>query len=473
MKKKILISEEQLKYIINFIKNDETIVEQETNSNVTRIGDVRGSFGKAGISKSEFEAQEDAKKKENQAKIESEGIAEVFAKKMISDIGKQTAFKKLPSRLKEDMMNAWFNEGGVPDDFYKNIDEYSFKIRPLSGRYPISASFAGKEGIKKIKTLDNLYKELNLENFNNYNGSNNSYKIFKTKPGGGNPIFKGESPEIEDINVKGSKLLIIAPSLGDDAATIKQTEAPSSKETIISTPPIPLNYQVESSDLLPNEVKKMNDTLLNFLTTNQEIKNAVSKGISYKIKDIKVISSASNTWAGKTLPFTHNNQGEKVNDSYDNKVQNATKNMNLAKNRGVALSNLLKNDADLASKLQITPETTFQVESIVTDTNGRTDEDNKKNNSGLNPGQFAKFIFTIEYTEYFPGSESGAIKLKYWILEIVKEKSQRTFKNLFSANFAKAKYLNPGGKWKSSREISKNVGKPFRGLGSWLDGILP
>jgi hypothetical protein len=37
MKKKILVTEEQLKYIINFIKTDNTIIKEETNPNTISV----------------------------------------------------------------------------------------------------------------------------------------------------------------------------------------------------------------------------------------------------------------------------------------------------------------------------------------------------------------------------------------------------------------------------------------------------
>jgi hypothetical protein len=40
-------------------------------------------------------------------------------------------------------------------------------------------------------------------------------------------------------------------------------------------------------------------------------------------------------------------------------------------------------------------------------------------------------------------------------------------------NMSKAKYLDKGGKRKSARAISKNLGNSFRGFGGLLDKLLP
>jgi len=462
---KILITEEQFDHLVGFI------YEQQSKPKVGHIGSTRISGGKAGLTRSEFKSQEEKKKQEQEYTIETEGIAKLFTEKMISDIGKRPAFKGLSTELKTDLMNSWFNEGGLPEDFFENIDDYRFRISHLGG-HSISTTFEGDKAKDNLNTLNNLYQKLNKENFESYNGSSNIYNVIQTKPNTETPIFDGNNFKVGQIKMEGYKLMMIAPPVGGAVGDIL-TSSGTIKKVVVTTPPIPLSYGVESDTLSPDQIDILNKSLTDFINSNEDIKYANSKGINYGISDVKVISSASNTWNGRTLPFTHNNKGEMVNTTYDTSVQNATKNMTLAANRGNNLVTILKSDESIQNKLKLTPSTKFEVESIVTDTGGVTDETNKRNNTGLNPGQYVKFIFTVSYKEEYPGKEKGSFNLKYWIIELVKQKSERSFLNKISSQFIKSKYLKRGGKFKSSRSISRNIGKPFRGLGPWLDNILP
>jgi hypothetical protein len=80
--------------------------------------------------------------------------------------------------------------------------------------------------------------------------------------------------------------------------------------------------------------------------------------------------------------------------------------------------------------LKIKDDTIFSVEGIVTNTNGMTDEQLTSTNSNLNKGQFAKFTFILEYVIKTPGEKKHLVIMKNLVINLVKEKSNREFKNL-------------------------------------------
>lgn len=466
--KKILITEEQLEFIVNFIKNSKLDEQLQTPKG------VRVDVGRAGLTKKEFEKQE--KEKESGITEGSpEEMIELFIKKFSSDLGKQTLFKRLPTDLKEKMLSSWFNEGGLPEDFFENPDDYKFKVKKLSGG--IADSYSGEDGKEKVDNIELIYKNINLENFQNYNGTSNNYKYIQVKKGTGKPIFdENNQPKIGTLTLEGHQLFVLTPGIGEgDEAKLSQTTITSGEEKkfIVEVPPIPINFVVEKSNITTEGETALKDKLIEIFQNNEKIKYAKEKGLNYTVTDIKIICSASNTWGKKTLPFTHNNDGTKSNIKYDDTVPNATKNLQLAKDRGATLSNILKNNQEIKNNLKIDEKTTFKIEGIVTNTNGMTDEQIESTGTKINKGQFAKFTFKVSYKEKFPGKEDRLIKINNLAITLVKEKSEREFKNLFSMNMMQAKYLDRGGKRKSAREISKNVGKSFRGFGGLINSLLP
>jgi hypothetical protein len=472
MRKKILITEEQLKLIINFIDKDSSLNEQ-TKGTTNRIGDITINTGTAGISKKDFEKQQEEKYK-NISNGSPEELTKLFTEKFISDIGKQTLFKYLPTELKKLMVLSWFNDGGLPEDFFENPDDYKFKITKQTGN--INDSFTGTDGLVKIENIENTYEDINRNNFKSYNGNTNQYKYLIVKKGTGEPIFDGNQPKIGDLTLEGYKLFVIAPGIGKgDEAKISNVTSTPSKVTkfVVNIPPIPVKFQVESSNITSESIDIIKKSLFNSFKNNEKIKYAIENKIPYEISDVSIICSASNTWNRKTLPFTHNNDGTKSNIPYDDKIPNARRNLQLANDRGESLSRVLKSDQEIKKELNINDMTNFNVEGIVTNTNGMTDEQLSDTGSNLNIGQFAKFSFTVTYKEIKPGKQSQIVKLNNLVISLVKEKSNRDFKNLFSLNLNKAKYLKSSGERKSARAISKNVGKTFTGFGNFLDSILP
>jgi hypothetical protein len=471
MKKKILVTEEQLKLIINFIDKDSSLNEQIRTS-----GGVQLNTGRGGLTKQEFEKQEKEKREKNLETSEGsiEELGTLFLKKFSSDLGKQTLFKGLPNELKRTMLMSWFNEGGLPEDFYENPDDYKFTVKKMSGG--INAAFTGKEGEDKMKAIENIYKDINLENFQNYNGGSNDYKFIAVSKGTGKPIFEDNQPKVNTMTLDGYKLFVIAPGIGkgDEAKISQSSSTPGQRKVFkINVPPIPINFVVEKSSITPEGEKSVKDAITTAFNNSPEIQYAIKNNITYKVTNINIICSASNTWAKKTLPYTHNNDGSKSNIPYDSKVPNALKNLQLAKDRGNTLLSLMKTDDGIKGQLKIKDDTIFDVEGIVTNTNGMTDEQLISTNSDLNKGQFAKFTFTLDYEIETPGKEKQLVVMDNLVISLVKEKSNREFKNLFSMNMSKAKYLDKGGKRKSARAISKNLGNSFRGFGGLLDKLLP
>jgi hypothetical protein len=467
MKRKILVTEQQLKYIIDFIGDN------DLNEQSTRVGDVRVSGGKTKPKKKKEgeEVSDDTEAEKN--------ITTLFIEKFKNDIGKTSLFKNLPTELKKLMIKSWFNEGGLPEDFFENSDEYSFVIKKMGKPVgdKVIGSFSGKLGEDKIRKIEEIYKTINIDNFNRYNGGVNNYLYFTTNESDKSLKFtKNNDLELSVISLSGYKLFVIAPGIGvgDEAKISKTTTTLGElKEYRIDIPPIPTNFGVESSTITSQNQKTLKDELFNYFNKDEKIQYAIKNNLNFVVTDIKITSSASNTWNGRTLPFTHNNDGSKSNTTYDNTVPNATRNLQLARDRGQSLLNLLKSDEELKNKLKISEETKFNVEGIVTNTNGMTDQQLMSTGSNLNFGQFAKFNFTIEFKEEKPGKETQVAILNNLVVELVKKKSTKSYPFKRWLNFSKAKYLKSGGGFKSASAISRNVGKAFTGFGNFLDSILP
>ena len=465
MKRKILVTEQQLKYIIDFIGNN------NLNEQSTRLGDVRVSGGKTKPKKKEEEVSDDIEVEKN--------LTTLFIEKFKNDIGKTSLFKNLPTELKRLMIKSWFNEGGLPEDFFENSDDYSFVIKkvgkPIGDK--VIGNFTGDIGQDKIKKIEEVYKTINIDNFQSYNGNSNKYVYISTNESDKSPKFtkKGDL-ELNQMLLGGYTLFVITPGIGvgDEAKVSKTTVTPGEeKEHEINIPPIPTNFGVESSAITTQSQKTLKDNLFDYFNKDEKIQYAIKNNLNFEVIGINIISSASNTWNGRTLPFTHNNDGSKSNTTYDNTIPNATRNLQLARDRGQSLLNLLNADEELKNKLKINEGTKFNVEGIVTDTGGMTDQQLINSGSNLNLGQFAKFSFIIKYKEEFPGKKSQTVALNNLVIELIKKKSTKSYPFKRWLNFSKAKYLKSGGGFKSANAISRNVGKAFTGFGNFLDSILP
>ena len=467
MKRKILVTEQQLKYIIDFIGDN------DLNEQSTRVGDVRVSGGKTKPKKKKEgeEVSDDTEAEKN--------ITTLFIEKFKNDIGKTSLFKNLPTELKKLMIKSWFNEGGLPEDFFENSDEYSFVIKKMGKPVgdKVIGNFTSEEGQNNVDKIEDIYKTINIDNFNRYNGGANNYLYFTTNEYDKSPKFtKNNDLELSVISLSGYKLFVITPGIGvgDEAKVSKITNTMGSVEKfVVDIPPIPINFNVESSNVSVESKKSLEEKLFNSFKNNEKIKYAIDNKIPYKINNIKIICSASNTWNGRTLPFTHNNDGSKSNTTYDNTIPNATRNLQLARDRGQSLLNLLNTDEELKNKLKINEGTKFTVEGIVTDTGGMTDQQLMSSGSNLNYGQFAKFTFNVEYSKEKPGNRSQVLILNNLVVELIKKKSAKSYPFKRWLNFSKAKYLKPSGGFKSASAISRNVGKAFTGFGNFLDSILP
>jgi hypothetical protein len=461
----------------NFVKNANRIDEQKDKDRTfqkTGAGNTHVSGGISGISKKEAKKQKKEKQAAAKKKVEestAEELKTLFIEKFADDIGNRASFKKLPTTLKEKMIGAWFNEGGLPEGFFANPDKYKFIIvypdhqNQGVGRY-VKPNTATVETKKKLNTL---YQQNDNFNFESYGGKKGSpYKYIPTKAG------QSSLDPKKELTAQGElppyQLFITVPANGEEALSVKTTKGKTNVFTV-ETPPIPLNFAAGDSTIDDNNATTISNTLQNIFRKNEKIQDATQKGLNILVSDMKITSSASNSWNGATLPFTHNNDGSQSNVSYDTSVKNAQRNLQLSNQRGQALENTIKSNQNIIKLLNIKQTTNIESQGIVTDTSGFVDDDTNRP-SNLNRGQFARFVFTIKILGDTPDTETTSLALENFIVKLAPG-SGSGYGSRFDIHFSKAKYLKKGGSHKSAGAIGRNVGKSFSGFGSLLDSILP
>ena len=142
----------------------------------------------------------------------------------------------------------------------------------------------------------------------------------------------------------------------------------------------------------------------------------------------------------------------------------------MSNQRGQALENTIKSNQNIIKLLNIKQTTNIESQGIVTDTGGQVDANRTSNFT--NPGQFARFVFTIKILGDTPDTETASLALENFIVKLAPG-SGSGYGSRFDIHFSKAKYLKKGGSHKSAGAIGRNVGKSFSGFGSLLDSILP
>lgn len=184
----------------------------------------------------------------------------------------------------------------------------------------------------------------------------------------------------------------------------------------VDIPQIPLGYVAGKDDptpFLPTIMSKINEGLYDTEVkyTNPKTKSEESMtikqmiecnrsgtcGIEFdiSIKNMWVVSSASNTWTGlDVLDFTHENDGteSKYWSSLD-RTGNNLKNQILSKSRGDKLATIVAAKLKQSTEFTVPDDTEsfVKTEYRVTDTGGKIDS--KRTLS--NPGQYAEFGFLI------------------------------------------------------------------------------
>jgi hypothetical protein len=489
--KKESLNEElnRMKKLMNFVisENSHDVLSENVIKTVNRIDEqtfqktvpdnVQVTGGRSGVTKKEFKKRQE----EEQSKVAEgspEELKKLFIEKFASDLGKRKAFKALPSTLKEDMMGAWLSEGGLPKDFWVNADSYKFQIFPApKGVGPgVSMGMAGKEGVAFGNSLDATYQQYDKTNFASYNGQSANFNFIKTNPGTRTPLIKDNKPVGGAVTLEGYQMLVIAPGIGtgDDAKAMQSTTTPGGTSSMeLKSPNIPLNFQTGVDNISANDRQNILNTLNDFLQNNPKLQKARQSGANIRISEVLVTSSASNSWAGNTLPFTHSNDGNAVGGGYDTSVQYAQDNLNLSNRRGNNLATLLQSDNQFTTSLNITPDTNITSQGIITDTGGAVDA-SRNQSTHPNRGQFASFTFKVEVTTEKPSKTGTSVKLNNFKVQLLKQPGSAGYGSRFDIHFSKAKYLKGGGKgFKSSAAISKNLGKSFRGFGGFLDSVLP
>ena len=463
-----------------------SLLDEQKDIDISLPDNINAIGGRVGQTKKEFKQQQKAEEEAKAKKIAEgteEEIKKLFIEKFVADIGKRKAFKALPQSLKEELMGAWFTEGGLPKDFWVNPDGYRFVLYepPKEVGPGFYMGISGEEGKTIGKEINTRYQAYDKENFANYNGKSNTYKYIKPKPN-----YKVK-PLIEDGNIvegtitmTGFQILVLAPKISDDGelSGAKTTETENQPVNInLNISNLPVGFDVQRSTLPGADATILLNNLRSAINNNQQIQQALqTPGAVMTIDNVRITSSASNQWNGPT-PFTHNNDRSPADTSNGNNPDSSTytgdvrRNFNLAGQRGITLQTLLSTDQRFMQALGITDQTNFgNIDARITDTGGQNDPPNAAANTR---GQYASFDFVVTINYPVPPTIATSIKIDNFKISLIPKSGSSGFANAFDIHFTKAKYLKRGGERKSSAAIGRNLGKSFRGFGSFLDSILP
>lgn len=476
------------------ILKEQEVTNKDVNINLP--GNIKGRGGKVGISKKEFKKQQAQEEAEALAKIEEGDAAELlkmFAEKFASDLKNSKFFKKLPTDLKIELMNAWIKPGGLPEKFFLNPQKYRFVIEYPSNnnklvqsglknqiKNPIPSSASGEELENIGGYMNTQYQVIDKENFTNYIGdSNTTYKFFEVGRNNRLVIENGK-PVIKEVTMGPFRVFVIAPNVGTgdnkEAAASTKTEG-TTKQINVNTPRIPITFPVGGSTLTATDRSTIEAAIKNAFNNTEEIVEARKNGATITVDGVNIVASASNSWNNQSTFFTHNLDGS-VGGAENQNQPNPTswgagsdhlKNFNLAGNRGASLANELQTNEELSQLLQLSAGIQINSQGRVSNTGGQNDT----NSTPLDQrGQYANFGFKVTISYTTPERISTLIKLNTFIVTCATQSGSGNA-SAWGIHFTKAKYLKNNGSRKSSKAISRNLGKSFRGFGSFLDSILP
>lgn len=505
MGRKILVTESQLRYIVeNINRVDEQ--SKDTGTLVNKggrgdfVGDVGGRFTsrdkpQKGTEKDISNLTEDVFAKEILATFSSGGegklsITEEQAKEMSKAYVSKAQIKNSSTnkKFKEGLSNGQLNfKRTLPNKQKVNLNVFGEKV--LANWSVSGISIKGKSGTEtpEIPIYDSnmkvIFKSTNPTELSNW-VTNQNISLFKS----GEQQYYLTTVNKVSGNWKPSQqgffMAVKGETLEDSIVTIGVGSAestPGSETPLkVTEEKIPVELTVEMGESFKTDYDTFKDSKAARNMLLNKIKQELNKKdfINLDINDISVISSASNYY-GKVVPFTHNKSGEPVRDGInfnqkpaktnDEKVD---KNNLLAWNRGLRILDLLKeiNGSDLGDnlgKVNISDGTNKSVEWRVTDTGGDVDTPGKEG-----AGQYAKlFIKGVAIRpvrrekpgEKIPSSNKANLRQSIIYLDSSSSKGGIRIASWF--DLRRAKYD------KSGRKNRRMTGT-FSGLPKWLEAII-
>jgi len=333
--------------------------------------------------------------------------------------------------------------------------------------------------------LTNFITSLNLKLFNE--GTGEQYFIFPISK----KTRKGERVWVSTNSTSGQALMMIKRPALIAKRDFINVVAPSTKSgggtegTTKQGKPtqVELDLAIDLSEAFPTEVATLDDAKVQELFKNKVKAELDKKGVvNFKAEQIKIVSSASNSWNKKWVAPTHSKSGQLLagstdsigkqvpNNNYDFNQQppsgtdDTSKNNILSWNRGQNLANaILSVKTEYYSGEGVTPS----VEWRVTDTGGKVD---KPGHEGS--GQFARVYLSGVASKRIegkptstPGKNKGVMSQVPVMISASDASGGRRI-SWFGAH--RAKIVGKGGKFLPKRRATGT----FSGLPKWLDSII-
>ena len=352
---------------------------------------------------------------------------------------------------------VFVNQNEIIEDI-NATNQYNFS-NGVDGQYGLRYQFFKDKDNKRVKGLQAYKTTSNLE-------VDGRGRLIILGPGVFTP--KLSSPEGAEVTTGvGTKQFVKKPT--EYTIRLKGGELQAGSNSKFS-------FAVESHDLSQGSDKTIIDEIKRLVSEDNATKhpNKTDKYIPI-LTGLKIISSASNKYgpndASGVVTPTHDNNGNPANNNYNTPVDykfggktiktnqqgsSPQKNYELAKRRGETLSNVVLNNLNnLGIEMDDNINTVYDIR--ITDTGGRVD----KPGSGLNVGQFAEILLSVDYKEKkeTPGAEGAAVSFTQFVITLEKTNIGGGGKNKeWSLDLQRAKYTNSGIMDKLIKRIFGNKG---------------
>lgn len=475
MKKKIIITEEQLKYLVQYV----SLNEQEIPSNV------------------EGEELELTPEEDNDLSVGVDQIGE----KMISDLGQNKVLTNVKdSKTLNGIASSFLLSKLVPTDFDQDPNKYKFTINPITNvNGTQSVQLGNLENLNEINyrnisgtmiktNMDNIINEINSENQKNFTSGVKLQYILATE--NVKLTIEGTSKLVKILSAKSTtsenlmgrdnkypKLIILSkgifePSLvAPEGSEVKTTLGGKEFEKeggfkilkikggTVNPKDSKFNFVVNTSNLTPESVKNINNEIKN-VVQQELVSRFGDKSSEYKaiMNGLTIISSASNKYGSVVTP-THDNNGNPTGNDYNKPINNYVfngkkittnqpgsnpkANWKLAEDRGKTLSEVVINNIKtlgIDGAETIIPKYDIRI----TDTGGNIDEN--LGGTGLNPGQFAEINISLDFEKIIrtPPSKGAAAGFTQFMIYLVPVSGQSSPNKKSNWTWARGKYLKSG-----------------------------
>ena len=348
--------------------------------------------------------------------------------KMNSELGIDEEYKKLPYNTKYMLATGFFNAittlvngQKLPKEdrqevkkikkFFKKSQRWKFNItEPEDEIATVDIKIKSSKG--DIKNEDELNSILSTS-ISKLNSSNSSDGTILSKEAS----YFSYDKTLGDVSTLLLKKSVMSTLFARASKPIKTTEISPEKvikessNIIVLIPKVVGEYSAGSSnpslffkDIMSTILNLIQNTKVTFGDDTKTIKEMIDCGSEncdseyvVSVSRATILSSASNTWTGEVLDFTHENNGKKIKDiSAISRLGKNPKNVILAKERANNLIQLIMQELGKNSGIQLSNNwaSNIDMEIIITDTGGKIDKD-RVLSEHPNPGQYSEISIGI------------------------------------------------------------------------------